>query len=102
MNYSAPPDDHFLIHYLRCDPYLTRVTDQEATPNVLADFRYDALGRRIEKLARCGGVAPGTTTRYYLDGQRIVEETGTDRILMVHAVTVRGRRNEKGVSVHSL
>jgi len=48
---------------------LTRVTDQEATPNVLAEFRYDAEGRRIEK------VSSGTTTRYYLDGARIVEET---------------------------
>ncbi len=48
---------------------LTRVTDQEGTPNVLADFRYDALGRLIEK------VASGLTTRYYLDGVRIVEET---------------------------
>ncbi len=50
-------------------PRRTRVTDQKASPPVLADFRYDALGRRIEK------VADGTTFRYYLDGQRIVEET---------------------------
>jgi len=48
---------------------LLLVTDQEATPNVLADFCYDARGRLIEK------VASGVTTRYYLDGMRIVEET---------------------------
>jgi len=41
----------------------------EAMPNVLADFRYDAQGRLVEK------VADGTTTRYYHDGVRIVEET---------------------------
>jgi len=45
------------------------VTDQEGTPNVLSDFRYDAQGRLVEK------VADSTTTRYYHDGERIVEET---------------------------
>ena len=49
---------------------LTRVTDQEGTPNVLADFRYDGQGRFSEK------VAEGTTTRYYHDGDRIVKKMG--------------------------
>ena len=59
-------DSHY--YYWDYENRLTRVTDQEATPNVLADFRYDARGRLIEK------VASGVTTRYYLDGVRIVEE----------------------------
>jgi len=61
--------DESHYYYWDYENRLTRVTDQEATPNVLADFRYDAGGRLIEK------VADGTTTRYYLDGVRIVEET---------------------------
>jgi len=68
------------------------VTDQEETPNVLADFQCDALGRRIEKLgrrgglARCGGVASATTTRHYLHGQRIVEETENRKRGIISAI----------------
>ena len=64
-------DSHY--YYWDYGNRLTRVTNQEGTPNVLADFRYDALGRLIEKLA------DGTTTRYYHNRARIVEETeGTE------------------------
>ena len=36
---------------------------------LIADYHYDALGRRVEKV-----VAAGTTTRYLLDGVEVVEE----------------------------
>ncbi len=41
----------------------------KSTSLVIATYRYDALGRRIEK-----AVAGGATTRYILDGVQVVEE----------------------------
>ncbi len=41
----------------------------KATQAVIATYRYDALGRRVEK-----AVSGGATTRYVLDGQEAVEE----------------------------
>jgi len=40
-------------------------------------FTYDALGRRIEKIADSGG-AQVEVTRYYYDGQNVVLETDAD------------------------
>ena len=39
------------------------------TQTVVADYRFDALGRRVEK-----AVNGGATTRYLLDGVQVVEE----------------------------
>ncbi len=41
----------------------------KATQAVVATYRYDALGRRVEK-----AVSGGATTRYVLDGQQVIEE----------------------------
>ncbi len=41
----------------------------KATQAVIATYRYDALGRRVEK-----AVSGGATTRYVLDGPQVVEE----------------------------
>ncbi len=41
----------------------------KATQAVIATYRYDALGRRVEK-----AVTGGATTRYVLDGQQVIEE----------------------------
>jgi len=43
---------------------------QSGTQNLIASYRYDALGRRIEKMVQ----ATGVTTRYLLDGVQVVEE----------------------------
>ena len=45
---------------------LTSIEDDQQ--NLVAEYTYDALGRRIEKIA--GGV----TTRYYYDGWRVLTE----------------------------
>ena len=42
---------------------------QSGTLTLIADYHYDALGRRVEKV-----LAAGTTTRYLLDGVEAVEE----------------------------
>ena len=47
---------------------LVRVTNKR-TQTVIADYRFDALGRRVEK-----AVNGGATTRYLLDGVQVVEE----------------------------
>ena len=41
----------------------------KSTSAVIATYRYDALGRRVEK-----AVVGGATTRYILDGVQVVEE----------------------------
>ena len=41
----------------------------KSTSLVIATYRYDALGRRVEK-----AVVGGATTRYILDGVQVVEE----------------------------
>ncbi len=41
----------------------------KATQAVVATYRYDAIGRRVEK-----AVSGGATTRYVLDGQQVIEE----------------------------
>ena len=43
--------------------------DNEAMPKM--KYRYDALGRRIEKV----DAIAGTTTRYYYDDQRAAAQT---------------------------
>ncbi len=48
---------------------LIRVT-RKSDSQVLAEFKYDALGRRIEK----NDVVNGIVTKYYLDGARVIEE----------------------------
>ncbi len=42
---------------------------ESGTLTLIADYHYDALGRRVEKV-----LAAGTTTRYLLDGVEVVEE----------------------------
>ena len=42
---------------------------QSGTLTLIADYHYDALRRRVEKV-----LAAGTTTRYLLDGVEVVEE----------------------------
>ena len=42
---------------------------QSGTLTLIADYHYDALGRRVEKV-----LAAGTTTRYLLDGVEVAEE----------------------------
>ncbi len=67
---------------------LTRVyldTDGDAAfddgETVLANYTYDALGRRIAFEDPVAGV----TTRYYYDGQRVIEERdGTDAVTRYH------------------
>ena len=49
---------------------LTSIEDYQQ--NLVAEYTYDALGRRIEKIA--GGI----TTRYYYDGWRILSEVKGD------------------------
>ncbi len=41
----------------------------KSTTALVATYRYDALGRRVEKV-----VAAGSTTRYILDGVQVIEE----------------------------
>ena len=47
---------------------LQQVTTRGMMPTTIATYRYDAIGRRIEKNVG------GTITRYYYAGQQIVEE----------------------------
>ena len=42
-------------------------------PTVVGQYAYDALGRRISKMASPGG-GPATTTYYYYDNSRVAEE----------------------------
>jgi RHS repeat-associated protein len=70
---------------------LIKVTDV-ATSNIIAEYKYDALGRRIEKNVG------GNITRYYLDGAREVEERdGSDS---VQATYVFGNGIDEVVQMH--
>jgi RHS repeat-associated protein len=53
--------------------YENRITQiKDSSNNVVVDYTYDALGRRIQK-------DDGAVTRYYYDGQRVLLETdGSD------------------------
>src|SRR5690606_5535199 len=61
-------DDQGRAYFYDRQNKLTRVED--GASNLVAEYRYDALGRRVEK-----AVSGGATTRYYHDGQRVIEET---------------------------
>ncbi len=63
-------DDGTYDYYYDHEDRLTRVS---GVSGALADYTYDALGRRIQTIAN------STTTRYYYDGWRVLTETnGTD------------------------
>ena len=54
---------------------MLQTVKNRVTNAVIAEYRYDALNRRVEK-----NVA-GTITRYYLTGQQVVEERdGADAV----------------------
>jgi len=66
-------DDTTYDYYYDHENRLTKVLRQGAMP--IAEYTYDALGRRIQTI----DVAAGTTTRYYYDGWRVLTETnGSD------------------------
>lgn len=75
--FDPDPDDGFVYQY---DPenHLVKVEhdDDQTGPGglvIVAEYRYDALGRRIEYISSApGGTA--TTTRYYYDGQNVIQE----------------------------
>jgi len=48
-----------------------------ADSSAVSTYRYDALGRRIEKSIDPPGPPPAQTTRYFLDGWQEVEEQST-------------------------
>ncbi len=50
------------------DDQLTGVSTNTAHPTMLAQIRYDALGRRVEK------IGTPVTRRYFYDGMRLIEE----------------------------
>ena len=47
---------------------VTRLSDSA----IVGQYQYDALGRRVQKIANPAGSA--TTTRYFYDGNRVIEE----------------------------
>ena len=58
---------------------LTRIEQgTEQDPCTVADYTYDALGRRVEKLEYDTSGAPSSTTQYYYDGWRVLRETNPD------------------------
>ena len=66
-NGNVADDEVYLFGY-DFQNRLIRVTNR-GTSQVVADYRFDALGRRVEK-----AVNGGATTRYLLDGVQVVEE----------------------------
>lgn len=83
--FDADPDDGFVYEY---DPEnrLTKVEYDDGTnPAVtMAEYRYDALGRRIEYRRYSDAGALLETIRYYYDGQNVVAEytdNGTVEVL---------------------
>jgi hypothetical protein len=55
---------------------LTKVTDPNDT-DIIAEYTYDALGRRVQSILYDNGVAD-STTNYYYDGWRVLTETDVD------------------------
>ena len=69
-NLSA--DDNGYTYEYDHDNRLTKIEKRDDTGNVtVAEFTYDALGRRIEFIDSI----TTTTTRYYYDGWRVLSET---------------------------
>ena len=67
-NFNQTDDGiNYLLSYDANDQ-LQQVTTRGMMPTTIATYRYDAIGRRIEKNVG------GTITRYYYAGQQIVEE----------------------------
>ncbi len=67
-NNGNPKDDGTYVFSYDFENRLVQVR-QSGTLTLIADYHYDALGRRVEKV-----LAAGTTTRYLLDGVEVVEE----------------------------
>jgi len=65
-------DDGTYDYYYDHENRLTRVADTSGT---LAEYTYDALGRRIEKIQYNDSAPLTVTTRYYYDGWRVLTET---------------------------
>jgi RHS repeat-associated protein len=66
------------------------VADPDGTPITLAEFAYDALGRRIIVKLYDDQGALDSTTRYIYDGDRVIEEHVDDTGWVLDAVYVHG------------
>jgi hypothetical protein len=98
-------DDRFLYYY---DPEnrLTRVeydfNNQGSSGIVMATYRYDAIGRRIEYKRYDTGGALVETIRYYHDGQNVIAEyvmSGGQEALARSYVNGGEKRGKKGSGV---
>ena len=50
-----------------------RTVKRKSDGQIIAEYAYDAIGRRIRKIVTNSGSLDGTTA-YYYDGQRVIEE----------------------------
>jgi YD repeat-containing protein len=69
-------DENGYHYYYDYENRLTKITDPNDI-NSIAEFVYDALGRRVQAILYDGGVA-NSTTNYYYDGWRVLTETDVD------------------------
>ena len=74
-NFNQTDDGANFLFTYDANDQLQQVTTRGAMPTTIATYRYDALGRRVEKNVG------GTITQYYYTGQQIVEEhDGADAV----------------------
>ena len=76
-NGNLQRDERFVYAYDE-ENRLIRVTRRAGRPVVVAEYQYDALGRRVVKRANPGGIA--TETRYFYDTARIIEEQNASSV----------------------
>ena len=73
---------------------LTQVT-RDSDAALVGQYQYDALSRRVQKIANPAGVP--TTTRYFHDGARIIEEQ--DALGVSRATYVYGNYIDEGLTM---
>ena len=82
MTTVPAPTESSSMHALWCKydawNHLVEVREGSSSGSLVAQYRYDATGRRIESLTDFGsGTTPGSVTHYYLSGQQVVETRDT-------------------------
>jgi RHS repeat-associated protein len=81
-NGNLADDGIFIYKY---DPWnnLVKVSAKLDSDRVIGEYRYDAQGRRIEKVVTNSGQLDGTT-HYYWNGWQMIEATGAEEAEVIH------------------
>jgi RHS repeat-associated protein len=81
-NGNLADDGIFIYKY---DPWnnLVKVSAKLDSDRVIGEYRYDAQGRRIEKVVTNSGELDGTT-HFYWNGWQMIEATGAEEAEVIH------------------